>query len=247
MKKIFALAMICVFACAVPVSAETLSLNVGSNGTVDINVDTSANVLGAAFTVEYDSSRLNEPSVDSPYFDTFTVQGFAQSNVDGFDSPLVSNNATGMVKIAAARVQPKASETTLFTLKFSSKEGASGDAFVRIVSTEMAGGVGGYTGGEMLDALIGVNGDTFPVLLASSMTDYDSDVIPTPLQEFLNGDFDGDGTLELPDVLQCYQVYIGNTPIENMKGTCDLNGNGTVELPDVLAVYRCYTGDAPCN
>ncbi|MEE4359322.1 MAG: hypothetical protein V2I97_22820, partial [Desulfococcaceae bacterium] len=180
MKKLFILTVMvmALFFSANAAYAVTLIFEDNGNGTVDIMADDSSQVLGAAFTVEYNSDILALTDVDSTYFGTF-VQQFpelvnaadkkgmdASGNVDGFPAPIVENNLTGKVKIAAACHTANAANKKLFTLTFALKSGAtSAPSTIRIVPTEMESTVGGYAVGDKIDPLIGVSGETYPVLL----------------------------------------------------------------------------------
>jgi len=120
------------------------SAAIGQTFTVNVKVDTTAQLAGAAFTVAYDTSIMELVSTDdkitSSFFDLFadqfvgmpcedTVGGCPSETSDGVDQPLVSNTVTTTTdtekfplgtRLAAARVQPEASptsETVIVSLK----------------------------------------------------------------------------------------------------------------------------------
>lgn len=100
---------------------------------VDIEVDDSQYILGAAFTVRYDTEHLTLTSVESSYFDTFAKQFEAADayndppesvTVDGvtYNSPLVAGQesaAIGGSRIAGVRARSAGTNnTTLCTVHF---------------------------------------------------------------------------------------------------------------------------------
>ena len=126
--------------------AVTLTVGNGSGTASDtiqipITVDDPVGIAGAAFTITYDTDSLYLSDIQSDFFDTFEKQWgalipapdpYPPSSVEvdsiTYTQPLLQNLVTGTgVMIAAARCSPETSpsKTTLFTLSFTLKTGAS--------------------------------------------------------------------------------------------------------------------------
>ncbi|MBR5713510.1 MAG: dockerin type I repeat-containing protein, partial [Clostridia bacterium] len=61
--------------------------------------------------------------------------------------------------------------------------------------------------------------------------------------ELVPGDADGNGVLELADVLMIirHAMNIENIPDESLT-VCDLNNNGTIDMDDALIAMRMVLG-----
>ena len=139
-------------------------------------------VAGVAFTIEY-GPHLILNTVESDFFDTFVSQGFSSEDgldgngtADGYVQPLVydTDEAVGGTKIAAAHHYAGGSDgDVLFTLFFSLKSGASPGTYpINIKPTVLNNTDAGYSAeGEAIDMLIGIDGDTYPVLINSEVNE----------------------------------------------------------------------------
>lgn len=69
----------------------------------------------------------------------------------------------------------------------------------------------------------------------------------------LNGDINGDGAVDISDVILCLRMAVGleitvkgkeyNSPYEEpFKGAADMNGDGTVDISDVILILRRSIG-----
>lgn len=161
-------------------TVESASIAPGYSGTFNITADNAAGITGAAFTLVYDTEML-DITVTSDFFQTFTEQGFgpaegldANGRVDGYDSPLVTNEVSGKgMLIAAANAGPAAEGTdiVLFTLNVGVSETAkAGESYaISIVPTTLNNPAAGYdSAGEQIDLLIEAKADgTFASLLTA--------------------------------------------------------------------------------
>ena len=175
--------------------AVTLTVGNGSGTAsetiqIPITVDDPVGIAGAAFTITYDTDNLYLSDIQSDFFDTFDKQWGALTPapdpyppssvvVDSitYPQPLLQNLVTGTgVMIAAARcsAETSPSKTTLFTLSFTLKPGASTGTYeISIIPTTLNDTSAGYSaGGETIDLLIGADPaqpvtskSAFPVLL----------------------------------------------------------------------------------
>ena len=229
---------------AVSASAD-VNLKVGSDWVwsasgdtveVDITVDDPETIAGAAFTITYDNTRLNLDSITSDFFDTFANQWAALSpapdpypatsvEVDGvtYYQPLIKNEITGGMAIAAARCMPAGAGgvTTIFTLTFSLINGAdSGRYAVDIIATVLNNEDAGYdAGGEAIAMVVGADLDKDPTEegafpeLTPATADPDAGSVSFEIDE------DGDGVGDFWE-----ETYFGSTGAKD--GTQDSDNDG---------------------
>ena len=61
--------------------------------------------------------------------------------------------------------------------------------------------------------------------------------------EYMPGDFNGNGTIDLPDVIRILKLYLGiEETTDETRPIGDINGDGTINLPDVISALRIYLG-----
>lgn len=149
---------------------------------VDISVDAPEAIMGAAFTVQYDTRHLDLQTVDSTFFDSFKNQFEAAKAINRdltevtvgkatHTRPLVVGDevaALGGTRIAAVRVRPETRDNTpLFTLGFTVRNARADQSFpIKIVPSVVTNEAAGYPGkGEALPMLIGQTQEKeFPAL-----------------------------------------------------------------------------------
>ena len=149
----------------------------GTGFSVDITVDDPQYILGAAFTVRYDTDHLTLTSVESSFFDTFENQ-FDEADayndpptsvtVDQvtYLSPLVSGPESaeiGGTRIAGVRARSAGTDnSTLCTLFFEVDDAAYGDTYaVTLVPTVLDNTTAGYdAAGESVPMLITQTAET---------------------------------------------------------------------------------------
>lgn len=261
MRKLIALLAVCFVMGAFASAAMAVTVEVdevsGSSSGVDVPITVSdpTNIAGAAFTLEYDTDAIEITEVSSTFFDTFVNQGFTQADgldannmVDGYASPLVENYITGSgMKISAARKDgaSSGSATTLFTLRVRLKNGSEGVAYpIEIVKTELSNTSAGYSAsGEEIPVLYDV--DAGGNIGAMAGTVLESGSYGTNI--YLNGDFDGNGDVDIWDAVKTYQLYMGELSQDQMHGDCDVDQDGDIDIWDAVKIYNCYMGDDTCN
>ncbi len=62
------------------------------------------------------------------------------------------------------------------------------------------------------------------------------------LNDVLIGDFDGNGTVNMRDIMQFYRAFsAGTTMTEAQIAACDYDGNGSINMRDVMNIYRGFS------
>jgi hypothetical protein len=68
-------------------------------------------------------------------------------------------------------------------------------------------------------------------------------VTVTAVTDFLLGDVNGNGAVNMQDVMLIYQHYRGKIVLTaEQRLAADVNGNGAVNMQDVMLVYQYYRG-----
>jgi hypothetical protein len=77
---------------------------------------------------------------------------------------------------------------------------------------------------------------------------------PTPTQTtppgdcpFVNGDVDGDDSIDIVDALLIARFYVHLNPDGFEECAADVNGDGNVTITDALLVAQCYVNLIPCQ
>jgi len=225
------------------------SAYIGSTFTVNVKVDNTAQLAGAAFTVGYDTSVLELISTDdkitSSFFDTFANQFAGKpcspncpTDADGVDQPLVSNTVTDPAKLpgtgtrlAAARVEPEAaptSNTTIVSLKLKFIKGAAvaGTSYpISIKPTYLDNAAAGYTTGQYIPLLVGYAAGAqveFPTLLERADGTAENTVPVLAEEPTWNLDIDGNNKAEAYKDGILVMRYLLDYP--NTKGDAWING-----------------------
>lgn len=211
--------------------------------TMQIRVDHPEEIMGAAFTVAYDTKHLQLTAVDSSFFDTFKNQ-FTAANATNKDlekttvagvthtRPLIMGDrdtAAGGNRIAAVRVQPETDgNKTLFTLSFAVQTPKFNTALpVRILPSVITNTAAGYKAeGEALPLLITqTQNKKFPALPVKDITTGSITMVDhsqTPVT----------GTLRSGDTLLTNTEITFYSPLtgETVKTVTDKEGHFTVPL-----------------
>jgi len=221
-------------------SAEGMA---GEQVSVEVRVDDGYDILGAAFTVEYDDAVFQLASVDSNFFGTFASQGF-DSSVDGYDQPLVFNEVSGKgALIAAARAE--GSGNVLFTLNFIIAEGAAeGDYDINIAPTVLNNADAGYSPeGEETDILYGT-GDPhdYPVLLSHTAASSVTKGTVTIVSPVIKGDVNRDGSIDINDVFSVINIIFGAEPTGWELSSADMDEDGKINVKDMLMLIDIIFG-----
>ncbi len=101
--------------------------------------------------------------------------------------------------------------------------------------------IGTYTGTQLAGKTITVNGDTVKVRLVSDDAEngYGYAVTSATARAFLLGDIDGNGTVNMRDVMTIFAaVSKGRALTEEQQLLADYDGNGTVNIRDVMALFK---------
>ncbi len=101
--------------------------------------------------------------------------------------------------------------------------------------------VGTYTGSQLAGQTITVVGDTLHICLESDDTEnaYGYDVVAVAAEEGILGDIDGNGTVNMRDVMTMYAaVSKGRALTEKQQRYADYDGNGVVNIRDVMSLYK---------
>lgn len=252
---IVSILLLAMAAAASGVSAVTMDVGEASgeaNATIQIpvTVDVSTGIAGAAFTITYDTSKIELNTIESDFFGTFASQWIGTPNqssaptsvtVDSvtYTQPVLSNEITTgdptgtMVAAARCTPGPTGTNTTLFMLSFTLKEGArSGIYQVGVTSSTINNTDAGYDEeGEKIPMLIGANAAlepadplAYPVLLDPENS------IGTVLAgsvTFTGADVDSDGIGD-----DWEQEYFGN--ITTASSTSDYDQDGYSDLQEYL-------------
>lgn len=243
--------------------AETLSINapggevaIGQTFTIDINVDNSADVLGAAFTLKFvdgsgDPAPVEVVSVESDFFGTFQQQ-FVGTGIcpacptqaqTGEIQPLESNewtqdfqsNAINAIRVAAARVDsshPNPPINTLFSIDLKYTAGASDAETYKaeIIPTSLYNVTAGYTNlqGTEIALLVGYN---------APPADTFFDVLSS-------GEYNG-----LPELGKAFAVLPdpSGTIIYNLDADGNASGNGFQDGFMIVRYMLGARGDAVTN
>jgi hypothetical protein len=228
----------------------------GDTARVDITVDDATGITGAAFTIVYDTDKL-DMFVTSDFFDTFTEQGFdyydgmgTDGKVDGFDSPMVTNEVAGTGTIIAATNAATATggtNTTLFTLEITAAEDVqNGETYdITIIPTTLNNTAAGYDAtGEQIDPLIEARDDgSFSALMTSS--DLSAAVTNGTLTIGVTdkGDLDGNGYVQIIDMLETLMFILGDRDFtEEQLLRADMNEDGKIDVFDVVAMWDIEQG-----
>jgi len=263
MKKItIAIAIFTVMAFATTGAFAATKLTVanatGKTGiSVPITVSDPVGIAGAAFTLNYDITKLSVTKVTSSFFGTFASMGYDNTDglstdgkVDTYASPVVVNPAEGgkIIKIAAARPTPgvAADGTTLFTLTVDiiDTTAATGATFpITITPTTLNNEAAGYNkDGEQIDLLIK---DDYSVAL--SKTDATGNITAGTItmgSSFKDGDVNGSGGDPDPDdAIMVLNVYVGNIPESEVKGRADVDGKDGITPDDAVLILNYYVGN----
>lgn len=194
-----------------PVAADAVTLTVtddsgaqGATVNVDVTVDDPSEIAGATFTITYDNTVLTLTDIQSTFFDTFENQWVEFSttpyppnsvNVGGDDyfQPLLSNEVSTGVSVAAARCDDGAVQTTMFSLEFTIDGAAPcGDYPITIEQTFIDNETAGYpVGGEYLPMLIGTDKDETDLSIAFPLITVDDTVEGTVTVTGCDTDNDG--------------------------------------------------------
>lgn len=239
------------FAAAPKLIVGSASIDSGESGTVNITVDNATGITGAAFTLTYDTSIL-DITVTSDFFGTFEEQGFdvadglgTDGKVDGYDSPVVTNEVSTGMMIAAANATAATSGTNvaLFTLNIAVSDTAiKGSTYdINITATTLNNTAAGYdAAGEQIDLLIEAKADgTFASLLtaANAAANVTKGVITVEPGGKM-GDLTGDGKVTTPDVLLAIQMLEQQVAGDAQKKLADMNGDGKITTPDILLIIQ---------
>lgn len=252
-------------------AAMTMKISHATGGisdpaTVDVTVE-GGGIAGAAFTVVY-GPHIILNAVDSNFFDTFTGQGLSESDgldsdgtIDGYDKPLVTNEIDeGATAIAAARATPEdEGRHVLFTLSFSLKPGASPGTYpINIRPTVLNNEAAGYDpAGETIDMLIGIDSDSFPVLIDDEMNEdgYSAHVEPGSVT-FASGEHNimakndpvSDAADDLSKAILTLKVLTGMSADEMNPDNFDdfdLDKDGKVGIKDFIYMLQIMAGLRP--
>jgi hypothetical protein len=231
------------FAAAPKLTVGSASIGPGSSGTVNITVDNAAGITGAAFTLTYDTTAL-DITVSSDFFGTFAEQGFdpadglgTDGKVDGFDSPVVTNEVSGTgMRIAAANATAATSGTnvTLFTLNVTVSDTAVENSTydINITATTLNNTAAGYdAAGEQIDLLIEAKADgTFASLLTAANAAANVTKGTITAKGGKPGDVNGDNAVDIFDILAAIDAM--TTYVE----AADMDNSGSVDIFDILAI-----------
>lgn len=199
----------------------------GETVTLPITVDHPGDIVGAAFTLTYNSQYLTLIDVQSNFFDTFANQWSSivpqpnpmpptQISVGGinYSQPLLYSQINSGTMIAAARVQAGATVTTLFQIQFRVDSTIPGDIYpVSIVQSSIKNTAAGYyIEGELIPLLLGrKNGES--VYLNSSVVNGNIHI------NRVAADSDGDGINDAWELL-----HFGNLTTANIVTDFDMDG-----------------------
>jgi len=263
MKKItIAIAIFTVMAFATTGAFAATKLTVANaTGTTDIPVTVTVSdpvgIAGAAFTLNYDITKLSVTKVTSSFFGTFASMGYDNTDglstdgkVDTYASPVVVNPAEGgkITKMAAARPTPgtEADGTTLFTLTVDiiDATAATGATFpITITPTTLNNEAAGYSAaGEQIDLLIK---DDYSVALSKTDATATGNITAGTItmgSTCLKGDANCDGTVNAQDALKALRVGAGKDPASGLLGDCDVNKDGQINSQDALIILRKGAG-----
>jgi hypothetical protein len=216
----------------------------GNSGTVNITVDNSVGITGAAFTLTYDTSAL-DITVTSNFFLTFAEMGFGpdeepdpDSKVHRDDRSVITNEVpgTGMMLAAANATAADGTNNILFTLHITVKETAAECAYdINIIPTTLTNmGAAGYPEDTQIDLLIEAKDDgSFVTLLTAdeAAENITSGTITTCFENpFV------DGVVDIYDILFVVQIILEGGVDEQTYSTADINGDGVVDITDVLSI-----------
>lgn len=197
MMLVFAALTLTLFAASGAFAITTLTVGTntdveGGIARVPVIVNDPTRVLGAAFTVKFDKTKLQLVDIESVFFDTFvklypadqytyTEIGIdpVTNTVGGYAEPIVDNDVTGGVRIAAARhtgINPP-STTTLFTLSFQLINAADiGTYSITIEATNINNTAAGYP----------ATGENIPLLVGLADGKTEADIVNNPATAFTN-------------------------------------------------------------
>lgn len=247
--------------------AVTLTVGTVSGGEgqttvqIPITVDNPVGIVGAAFTLQYDTSALTV-TVDSTFFNTFANQFVGTPNettaptsvtVDSqsYDQPLIANDIVGTgTRIAAARCTPgdASSSNTLFTLTVVLNTGAAYTTYpITVVPTVVSNTDAGYAAeGETIPMLVGsdlsvtdlTDPSAFPILLdpANGIGTVVAGSVTFTESSGIT-DTDGDGIAD-----DWETTHFGNLTTAN--ATSDYDGDGLTDLQEYGSSTDPKDGDS---
>lgn len=230
----------------IPVSAaESLTIAAGSaqakageTFTVDIKLASvpSTGVAGLDFGIKYDSSIFEVTSVTEG-----SVSKTSDKQIEGFSSNLETNVTAGKVSVLWATGQIKTSDSwiksdgTLLTLNCKALK--DGKSSVEIVA-------GGRAGATTVDAAVEGLKVVNPTVTAGTVN-VGIPVTTTPQPpKVLYGDVNGDGIVDLADLLVLSQAVIHDiTLTSQQKIPADCDGNGEVDISDLAKLKQFVMKD----
>lgn len=215
----------------------------GTGFSVDVEVDDAQYILGAAFTVQYDTARLSLTSVESTFFDTFENQ-FEEAGayndppvsvtVDEvtYTSPLVagpqSTEAGGNCIAGVCARSAGTGSATLCTLHFEVSDAAYGDSFaITVAPSVIDNETAGYdAAGEQVAMLITQTAEkSFETIEVASIVPGTVSVIDTS-ETVISGTLTVDGQVVADTEITIYSALTGAT----VTTTTDENGYFEVTL-----------------
>ncbi len=230
------------------ITVATVDAQPGETVTLDVSIDIPTRVSAAVFTLSY-SDQLTLTGVTSSFFDTFNNQWAMlspppnpmppnQVDVDGttYEQPLLFNVFPGSepkALVAAARVQPGAIDTVLFTLEFAVDSNAADGIYpVSISHTLMNNSAAGYVTDEYLPILIeSIQSEDDPALAFQPIA---TDLVNGSIQvNIAPEDVDNDG---IPD--QWERQYFPDDPdpayLDRLSANGDYDRDGYTDLQEYL-------------
>lgn len=161
---------------AATLSVGSVEVAKGGELSLPITVSEQSGIAGAAFTLEFDTDVFTNAYMVS---DVFNHDLTVYSSYDAATMPAVPivDNPVASTGIRVAAASPEAvtatGEAVLFTLKATVPDTVDATGYeVKLVPTVLDNASAGYDpAGEQVDLLIGIDGETYPVLLKAPETD----------------------------------------------------------------------------
>jgi hypothetical protein len=226
----------CITACASPTPSSADSLIVppvqasaGETTSVPLIVENVQNVMGYQVHLEFDSTLLRVTGVDTigTATDTAGASCFAFSNPRNYVDIVCTIDCAHSVGIPAGR-------HTLVKVKFLAAWSVPCTTTVTVL--DLTNAWGPPFRGNLLDYNVG---NVYPILADGNFA-----------SDYLNcGDVDGNGLVELGDVVYLITYQYKNGPPPKPKASGDCNCDGVVGLGDVvyLITYQYKGGPPPCG